>query len=77
MTVAEAVEALGGPRRAALLVDVTRQTVHNWLAAGRIHQAMHCLAVAEILLARGHAVSLWELAGYRPVTVTESTSATG
>jgi len=68
VTLRQIVDVLGGTRRLALELDVNQMTIRNWINAGRIHSALHCLAVANLLLTRGYSVSLWELAGYRQTT---------
>ena len=52
--VAEIIEVLGGPSAMARAVGVTRQSIHNWLIAGRI-PAEHgeVLAVEKALFEAG------------------------
>lgn len=42
-----AVSKVGGIKRAAQICDVTGQTVHNWIGAGRIPGVARAIALAE------------------------------
>lgn len=41
-----AVDAVGGPTKAATALEVSRRTVHRWLDAGHVANAAECVRLA-------------------------------
>ena len=46
-TVARAVEAVGGPTKAAAICGVSNTAIHNWLRKGRVTSLRSALKLAE------------------------------
>lgn len=60
----QAIAALGGsPEDVAAHCRVSRQTVYNWLLAGRVKQLRHGILLADAMEQAGHPIPLRALAG--------------
>lgn len=60
----QAISALGGsPEDVATTCRVSRQTVYNWLLAGRVKQLRHGILLADAMEQAGHPTTLRTLAG--------------
>lgn len=72
----QAIAALGGsPEDVAFLCKVSRQTVYNWLVAGRVRQLRHGILLADAMEQAGHPISLRALAGMPPARSTTKRAA--